>query len=421
MSEAFETGRSVSAAHLPRLPKALGERIDIVPVVDALRPLIAASEAQMDEERRLPQPLVDALREAGIFHTLYPRELGGLELHVEDFMDLTFELSRIDGSVGWIAVIQNGLSALLAPAAMSELMRSSGGPLIVSGSHGRIGDAVRVDGGYRFTGRWAFASGAPWATHLTAYARVSDGDGNPIVDPANGGPVYIDGLFPKASADYVGGWHSMGLRGTASGQFSLEDAFIEERFTTAGPPHEAYTDRAVFRAPLPGALAAVMLGIAQGAVDAFVELSKRPARGDSWGNRADELGSHPLHQIDLAHADGLIRAARSWVWTTTQRALDVAFEDDESLRYEVLVESLQATTYGARIAKQAINLIFDVAGTDAVIIGQGIERRFRDLHTAAQHSYTLETSYRPIGQYYLSRGLRDGPEIDTEGSMLPPP
>jgi alkylation response protein AidB-like acyl-CoA dehydrogenase len=147
-----------------RLPVALGERVDVMPVVEWLRPQIIEALPAIERDRRLPQELTDAMFDAGIHHVALPREFGGLELHILDLLELIFELSRISGSVGWAVVIQNGGDPLPAPDVMRELIDRVDGRWIVSGSHGKIGKARQVDGGYIVNGHFVFASGAPWAT-----------------------------------------------------------------------------------------------------------------------------------------------------------------------------------------------------------------------------------------------------------------
>jgi alkylation response protein AidB-like acyl-CoA dehydrogenase len=406
----------------PRLPAALGERIDIKPVLEGLRSLIVASEPEMERDGELPAELAEAMFQAGIFGACHPREFGGLELHPLDWLDLLYELGRINGSVAWVAMIQNGSMPLMAPEVMRELYAQGNGRFLCAGSHGRIGKAVPVDGGYRFTGHWAFASGAPWATHLTGYAVEIGDDGEPL-EAAWGGPVFIDGIFPKESVNYIGEWNSMGLRGTGSGQFSMDDVFIERRFVVREMGDEAYADRALFSTGNPGdtGATAVILGIAQGAIDSFVELSNRNVTRISWAGRASGLGTEQMHQVRIGHAHAMLQSAKTWSWDLTARKYENAFSNDDEANYESSVESLEATLQGARAAKEAVNLVFDIAGTDSVIVGKGIERCFRDVHTAGQHSSSLEQNFEVAGQHHLTKDGPEGPTITSKFSFLSPP
>jgi hypothetical protein len=97
---------------------------DIVKAARALAPLIQESVSAMEEERRLRPQVVDALRELGAFRLAAPRAYGGLELDPMTQMRVVEELSRMDGSVGWYAMISSAGSfagAFLAPAVAQRL------------------------------------------------------------------------------------------------------------------------------------------------------------------------------------------------------------------------------------------------------------------------------------------------------------
>ncbi|HWI21004.1 MAG TPA: acyl-CoA dehydrogenase family protein [Baekduia sp.] len=388
----------------PRLAQANGERIDIQPVVDWLKPIIEECQEEMDVTCRLPQRLVDAMFDAGIFATMLPREVGGLELHTIDYMDLSYELGRIDGTVAWIVNVQSGVLPLLAPDVMNELREQAGGRWIPSGSHSAIGNARLVEGGYRFSGQWAFASGSPWATHLTAYAQVVDDDGEPVLE--DGEPIFLDGVIPTAEVDHVGGWNPLGLRGSGSGRFALDDVFVPERFTLPmAVPDDAYSDRPQFHALVASQETGCVLGMAQGMIDAFAELAD-----------PDDLNS----RITIARTDALLRAAKDWCWRISEQMYDLAFAD-EAVRYKPDVESWQACTHAGRVAKQIANEIFDAGGTNSVVVGRGIERRFRDVQTITQHEGFWEKTFKYVGQYRLTEHRPGGPRMDDHPLLGPPP
>ncbi|HWI23114.1 MAG TPA: YceI family protein [Baekduia sp.] len=411
--------RAIGMTDRPRLPQALGERIDIMPVVDYLRPHIVAAEGYIEAHCELPSELVEELCAVGFFWTVHPRELDGLELHPHDYLDLLYEIARISPSVAWVGMIQNGALPLLDPELMQELKDKAGGRLIFSGSHGRIGKAYPVEGGYRFTGHWAFASGAPWATYITAYAYVMGPDDQPLQSPF-GGPMYVDGIFPKAEVNYIGGWDPLGMRGTGSGQFTLEDAFCERRMTNTGI-HESYRDRALFRSGSDQGINAVLLGGARGAIDVFTQLANAKVTRMSWADRAGKLGSEQWHQMNVAKADAMLNAAKAWTWDLAARNYEGAFSKDAQAAYDRMVEAFQMGAHIARTSKDVVSLMFDIAGADSVVRGRGLERFFRDVHTGAQHTMMLENNWTPGGQYLLTRDQPSGAQIDPSFTLFPPP
>jgi alkylation response protein AidB-like acyl-CoA dehydrogenase len=419
--------RPVTGPAIVPLPPALGERIDVMPTVASLRDLILASEEQIDRDRRLPEELVEAMFQAGLTRTMQPREIGGLELHPLDFMDLIFELSRLNCCVGWIAIFQNGLTPILPSPILAELQEAAGGRLRFAGSHARHGRAVRCEGGYRFSGHWAFASGSPWASHLSAYAQVFDADGEPELDPDTGEPRLIDGFVPRADAHYIDNWQTFGLRGSGSGEFSLDDHFVPERHTSDGALPEEYQDRAIYTR-FWGAVqtGAAYLGTAQGAIDRYLQ-HVRPLGKD--------VVMDGLRQIQLGEAEALVRAGRALAWSQVEHDMrDTRFETTDDAGFEAnqaspvpgtapvefmvpIAEGLQVTVQTARLAKQVVNLVFEVAATDAVRLDVGIERCLRDLYTGAAHAGAAYRNLGMRGEYLMTQGLPGGPSITAPPSL----
>lgn len=387
----------------------------------SLEPVIRRHEEALERGERMPDELVDALYEAGVFRAFLPRELGGLEVDLLEWLDLVEELSRINGSVGWNAFINAGLTQLAA-GTMRRILAAE--RWITAGSLGRAaGRAVRVDGGYRVTGRWPFTSGAPFATYLFATALVHDADGRPVGD-ASGAPAAVACVFPAAAATIHDRWDGLGLRGTSSVDIEVRDLFVPDEFVPADPLAGPYPGR-LYRGPyfvLMGHCAHA-LGVARCAIEAFVAIVHRawdrPAQGS---RRQPRLGTQQAHQVAVARAESLVRSARLFAWDAAARgwagAAGSAVPD-----YELRVLMAQAMIHSARTAREAVELLFDCAGSSAVHRGGALERCFRDIATAGQHTLMLETSYETIGQYYLSRGLPDGPRIDQATSVImgPPP
>ena len=140
---------------------------DYVARARALAPTITAHADRAEAQRRLPAPLADALHEAGLFRMLLPRSLGGAELDPATFVQVMEEIAKVDASTAWVVGQTAGCSMIAAYLEHEAAARVFGPPRAVlawgAGPHGR---AVAVDGGYRLTGTWAFASGLHEATWL---------------------------------------------------------------------------------------------------------------------------------------------------------------------------------------------------------------------------------------------------------------
>jgi indole-3-acetate monooxygenase len=387
-----------------------GEGVSLMGIAHGLEPLIR-EHAEALEEGRIPPPLVEALYDAGVFKAMLPREVGGLEAEPVEWLQMIEELARINASAGWLAFIQSGVGlTFLDPERFERFRERAGGRLMLAMSLGRIGGkAVKVDGGYRISGRWPFASGSPFATWLGGMSFVSDADGSPVLD-TTGQPQRLLAIWPADQARLIDTWDGLGLRGTGSSDFEISDLFVPEDQVNPGFYGAPVYDRALFRMkemPEVGH-GAHALGIASAALESFVEaVNMRPIAGST---RHMAMGHMQAHQIAFARADVLVRAARTLLHETVREAYEDATAHPE-LSLELRVRLREANIFTVRSAKEAVGLIFDMAGSSAVYRGRTIEKAFRDINTAGNHTNYVETAYTAIGSYFLTRDREGGPEI----------
>ena len=388
---------------------ARGDGVSLIGIARALEPLIREHAAELDSGH-IPAPLVEAFYDAGVFRAMLPREVGGLEAEPAGWLAMIEEISRVNSSAGWLAFIQSGVGlTFLDPERFERFRLRAGGRLMLAMSLGRIGGkAVRAEGGYRVTGRWPFASGSPFATWLGAQSYVCAEDGSALTD-ASGQPRRLLAIWPADQARLIDTWDGLGLRGTGSGDFEVTDLFVPDEQVNPGfygPP--AY-DRPLFRIKeMPEAgHGAHALGIASAALEAFVSaVNSRPAPGST---RHLAMGHMQAHQVAYARADVLVRAARSLLHETARAAYaDAATQE---LSVDLRVRLREANIFAVRSAKEAVGLIFDMAGSSAVYRGRPIEKAFRDISTAGNHTNYVETAYASVGSYYLTRDSPDGPDI----------
>jgi alkylation response protein AidB-like acyl-CoA dehydrogenase len=116
------------------------------------------------------------------------------------------------------------------------------------------------------------------------------------------------------------------------------------------------------------------------------------------------------HQIAFARADVLVRAARALLYETV-RAAYAEVKVHPELSLDLRVGLREANLFSVRSAKEAVALIFEMAGSSSVYRGRLIEQAFRDINTAANHTNYVETAYTAIGSYFLTRDRPGGPEI----------
>ena len=209
--------------------------------------------------------------------------------------------SYIDGSVGWCVMIAGCFTTFtgyLPPAGAHEIF---GDPTtIAAGSFRPEGTAEEVDGGYRVSGRWPFASGSSHSQWFISGCRVTR-NGEPVITPF-GAPLFREVVTPREHVEMIDTWDSTGLRGTASHDYAIRDAFVPHE-RTMWFQDQPTCDRPLFRLPALAMystfIAAVPLGIARHAIDEFQALVT--AKTDVWSQsaladkaeRADDLWARP--------------------------------------------------------------------------------------------------------------------------------
>jgi len=209
-----------------------GSTVDWAARARALTPMIEAASDRIEKERQVTPDVMAALHDAQLFRMLLPREMGGGEADPVAFMEVIEAISAGDASVGWCLGQGLGCShaaAFLAPAVATEIFGESNSVLAWGPPSGA--KAISVEGGYRVSGRWRFASGSPHATWLGGHSLVCEADGTPRKDD-KGRPILRTMLFPKAKAKIYDVWNVLGLRGTGSNDYEVKDLFIPSAYTT---------------------------------------------------------------------------------------------------------------------------------------------------------------------------------------------
>jgi alkylation response protein AidB-like acyl-CoA dehydrogenase len=362
--------------------------------------LIAAEADAIERGRRLTEPVVEELHRARLFRMLYPRSVGGDEVEPAVYIDAVGELARADGSVGWCASIANstGLFApYLDPAAARTVF---GGPRATC-AWGPPNDCrgIAVPGGYRVTGRWDFASGCRHASWMGAHGMVVEPDGSLRLNNF-GRPTLRTWLFPVEQARLLDNWDPIGLRGTASESYTVEDLFVPEEFTgTREDPTLRREPGRLYAFPQQTlysvGIASVALGIARGMLDAFIELALRKTpRGT--GRLADSA----VIQAELARAEARLGAARSYLLDTITeiyRRAGASAPIDIPDRARTRLAGSNAISGAVAVA----DWTYKSAGVDAIFPGSPFERRFRDIHTLSQQIQSRDAHYETVGQVLL--------------------
>jgi alkylation response protein AidB-like acyl-CoA dehydrogenase len=347
----------------------------IIDAVRALAPSIAARGDEIEHGRRLPPDLVADLRDAGCFRMLVPRQFGGAEATFADHIEMVRELARADGSVGWTVMIGSAAPVILGmlPRDTFEEIYASGPDVVLAGAFNPTGVATPVDGGFRVSGRWAFASGCQHADWFIGHCMVDDGRMPPLRMV----------VLPAADAEVLDTWTVSGLCGTGSHDFIVDDVFVPEARTFSLFAHGG-VDGPLGRIPeltySSLEIANVAVGIAEGALAEVTTLAtaKVPMLADST------LAANPLFRHQLGCADANLRAAAAGLgaevdnaWTTG--ATGGEFTPNRRAR-------MRATaTWVTNAAASVVDTAYRAGGGSALYATSPLQRRLRDAHAVTQH------------------------------------
>ncbi len=378
---------------------------DFVKAARSLAAEICAARGELDRQRRVPEGLARRLDRAGVFRLFLPASMGGPQLDPITAYHVIEELSRAEGSVGWCALLSNG-GALFTGNLTPETGRAMfGSPpdFRAAGSFRPEGEARPVAGGYRVRGRWDYASGIDNANWLFVNCKVV-GDNGPFLTEA-GRPETVMLFAPVETATIYDTWQVVGLCGTGSNDFELDDVFVplECAFRLYSSPREPgflYHPRTMLTA-IWALVSAVALGIARGAMDAFVELATQSGTTIS----TTLLRDRPQVQAKVGEAEAMISGARAHLLDAVTTAWQT-FDAELPSPCPELTQARLAITHSIHQAARAVDLLFHAAGTNAIHQRHGLERRFRDVHVVVQHGAGLPANYEFGGQALL--GLRPG-------------
>ena len=366
--------------------------------IEAIAPLIRAESDTAEEQRRLSDSVAAELRNLGCFRMFRPRERGGLGFEPVAGFRVVEALSRIDSAAGWNVALANANEPFGAWFADDTTEAVFGPPeTTLAGAFFPPRKAVPVDGGYELTGQTSFNSNCHAANWLLGEAHIYDGEA-PRVDE-NGVPTVVLTAIPMSSAEIVDNWDTLGMRGTGSHDVKVEQLFVpEERavpFVPMETPSPAYSGPFHRMTVWPSvAMNAVpALGVAQAAIDRFVELAhvKTPAY------TAKTLRERAMVQYRVALAEARLGAARAFLHDTFNAAWKTALEG-RFLDMDERANCQQAASYLAIACAEAVDLVHSVAGTSAIRNDKPFQRYFRDMHVMTQHAFFGEARLEAVGQ-----------------------
>jgi indole-3-acetate monooxygenase len=372
----------------------------LLTTAQAMMPRIQSLAEEIEQQRSLPAALTQELAEASFFIMGVARAMGGPEADPITATRVIERLSMADGATGWVTMIAATASfwatAFLTDEVACQLFAPATKVMMVGGTIPN-GRAVKTAGGYRLSGQWPFASGCQQATWLASSAWVFEHD-VPLLD-ANCQPAWAVFLTPASTCRILDTWHVTGLRGTGSHDYIIDDAFV--------PAHHSFPHPTQASSPRPERhyaclgvvvawMAAVPLGIARAAVEAFKHLlhTKQDRRANC------PLAEDAEKQRAVAQAEVLVGSARAYLYETLTLVWAV-IQAGESLSMTLRGQLRGACTHAVQASIQAVDTAYTAAGGTAIYARSPLDRYFRDVHTAAAHVAVQPATWADAGRLFL--------------------
>jgi alkylation response protein AidB-like acyl-CoA dehydrogenase len=328
---------------------------DLVSRAESLRSTLEQHAEETDRLRRLPDGIVTALKETGLCRLMIPKRLGGFETDIHTYIAVMAELGRGCGSTAWVASLINVCAWLtgLFPERAQQDVFGADRDAWVAGSLAPHGTATPVDGGWRVSGRWMWASGSLHAQWAACGIHMNDEKG----ETANLGLS----LMPMSDLAIEDTWFMAGMKGTGE---------------------------AVYRVALVPVTVLILIGSQLGIARAALELAvaKGHTRGithTNYGRQVDSAG----FQIQIAEAAMKIETASLHAF----RAADDLDRASQGGRHPELVERARVRTDTALVAKycrEAVELLVSAHGTSSLADWNRMQRLWRDVHVASHHAIT---------------------------------
>jgi alkylation response protein AidB-like acyl-CoA dehydrogenase len=360
--------------------------IDLVAAAEGIAPLVAAGAPAAEAGRCVPAPSIGAMTDAGLWRILTPRTYGGWEAGLRAQVDTVMVMARADSAAGWVQMVINAHAWIVGsfPVACQDEVFGGGPDTRVPGTLASQGRARRVDDGWRLTGRWQFASGVDHGEWLLMGA---------IADQLPESPERgLHVIVPKADLFVDDTWFTLGLRGTGSKDLVAEDVFVPahramptrllfDGHSPHGERHATHFNRLPVLVCLSTQLGGAVVGMAQGALELYVERTRTRREVYTGKARVENVGT----QLRVAESATEIKTAALLVRAAADRCDEVA-RTGERLKLDERAELKWQAAYVNELCRRATDRLFASAGSHAIYNDSALQARYRDINTACHHA-----------------------------------
>ncbi|WP_420714289.1 acyl-CoA dehydrogenase family protein [Acinetobacter sp. IK40] len=357
-----------------------------------------ACSGEFDNQAYVSQDIIEKLKQIGVYRALVPKRFGGNEWSPKQFCELIEQLSKADGSVGWVASFGMSPAYLgsLPEATLEQLYKDSP-DIVFAGGIFPPQPAEITDAGVVVSGRWKFSSGCMGADIVgvgISPQKDNEAQGLPrmAVMPAN-----------KAQIDMT--WDTVGLKGTGSHDLVVKDVLVAKEWTfVRGEPSKL--SEPFFKYPSLSLATQVLTVVGIGVAAAAIEEFQKLAPGKSSITGGAEIASRPVTQYEFAQAEAEFKAARVWFYDTMQIVWNEVVAG-RTPSAEQISDMRLSCTHVARVCARVTRKIQMLAGMTAIYTHNPFSRFVNDTNVVTQHAFMGDATLQNAG--LVSFGMKPAP------------
>ena len=385
--------------------------------IERLREVIIKGGDQAQQLRRLPDETVSALTDEGFFRFALPTELGGENAGAAETVEILEAMAAIDASVAWNVMLGSEINAMAAGGMAADLAREIflDNPRVIMCGGGGPGSQpsyaiAQKDGSVKVWGEATFISGCHNAEWCFLNAPLVEEGKEHLANPMAGRMWFLH----KSQYEILDVWHMAGLRGSGSNTVRTTGGVVPAKYANVDlvtvPP---LYDNPVFRIPVPLRLSynkvAIALGVAKGALDAFVQV----ANNKIPFLMASKLAERPVAQQRMGEMEAKYRAARAYV-LEAMGAVEAELRAGAPTPGAWTTQNARlACTHGANACMEVVDVLHNTAGTSGMQTAGPLERRLRDAHGCATHRWVAHPLFTDLGKIVM--GGEASPEFAGGG------
>ena len=343
--------------------------------------VIREKSSEAESMAKLHPDQLAIIYEQGWFKILVPSVFFGREMSLPELVRLEESISWADGSVGWVVTLCCGagwFGGFLQPKKAKAVF--SAPKVCLAGSGAATGTATINENGYVINGTWKYASGAHHATHFTANCIIKKGD-ETVLDE-DGDPLILPFIFDSKDVEVFPAWKYVGMMGTGSDAFRVTDLAVNSDCCFKVDPKAAISDGALYQYPFlqlaEATLAANISGIAIHFMDLCAEIFRKKLTEEKYSDTQKNILTETLTRLhdELENSRLEFCKAIDHSWDTLQNG------DSEQALQDVSSTSRKL----AKTARECVDQLYPYCGLQAANPESEINKTWRDIHTASQHS-----------------------------------